>query len=224
MTETMFSGLAESISVRTCRESRDLRGPEIDFRSPFKRLDFISTIEAAISRKLPELTSPEALSQLLRVFQELSIPLPANRTVPDLLDRLSASYLEPRCSDPTWIVNHPESLSPLSKSFDHPDTHQRVAARAELFVNCREIVNTYEEENSPFEQRRKFMEQLMYRREGDDMTIDEGYLEALEWGLPPTGGWGCGIDRLCMLMSGATRISDVLSFGHLRNVVASRKR
>ncbi len=79
----------------------------------------------------------------------------------------------------------------------------------------------YEEENSPFEQRRKFVDQSRYRdEENTATTVDENYLQALEWGLPPTGGWGCGIDRLCMLMSGAGRIGDVLSFGTLRNVVS----
>ena len=85
----------------------------------------------------------------------------------------------------------------------------------------------YEEENSPFEQRRKFEEALNYRdddavpsnRRLDHHEINESYLEALEWGLPPTGGWGCGIDRLVMLFSGASRIGDVLTFGTLRNVV-----
>jgi lysyl-tRNA synthetase class 2 len=77
----------------------------------------------------------------------------------------------------------------------------------------------YEEENSPFEQRAKFKQQAKWRDDENRAVIDESYIEALEWGLPPTGGWGCGIDRLCMMFSGATRISDVLSFGSLRNVV-----
>ena len=77
----------------------------------------------------------------------------------------------------------------------------------------------YEEENSPFEQRRKFEEQIRWKDSENGAFLDENYLRALEYALPPTGGWGCGIDRLCMLMSGATRISDVLSFGSLRNVV-----
>ena len=109
----------------------------------------------------------------------------------------------------------------------HPDNQQRVAARAELFIEKQEFVNTYEEENSPAEQRRKFEEQIQYHGEyhgGDrESTVDESYLQALEWGLPPTGGWGCGIDRLCMLFAGTKRIADVLSFGTLRNVVGLRQ-
>jgi lysyl-tRNA synthetase class 2 len=118
-------------------------------------------------------------------------------------------------------------MSPLSKSFIHPraPNAQLVAARAELFVQGREIVNCYEEENSPFEQRRKFTMQQYYAiadagavMDDEAMSIDEDYLRALEWGLPPTGGWGCGIDRLVMLFAGKERIGDVLSFGSLRAV------
>ncbi|KAJ5574584.1 hypothetical protein N7450_008483 [Penicillium hetheringtonii] len=94
-----------------------------------------------------------------------------------------------------------------------------VAARGELFIEGKEVVNTYEEENSPFEQRRKFEDQLRFSKAaGEPGEVDENYLEALEWGLPSTGGWGCGIDRLVMLFTGAKRIGDVLPFGTLRAV------
>lgn len=81
-------------------------------------------------------------------------------------------------------------------------------------------MNLYEEENSPIEQRSKMLEQLKYK-DGlvDGSAIEESYLEALEWGLPPTGGWGCGVDRLVMLFSGRLRIGDVMSFGSLKHVV-----
>lgn len=95
-----------------------------------------------------------------------------------------------------------------------------MAARAELFIEGKEVVNTYEEENSPSEQRRKFEDQVRLSKDADDgpAQIDETYLEAMEWGLPATGGWGCGVDRLCMLFTGAKRIGDVLPFGNLRAV------
>lgn len=174
-----------------------------------------------MNRPLPDLQSEHAVPELLQIFQRGNIAIPIYPTLPRLLDKLSGFYLEQQCLEPTFIINHPECLSPLSKSFIHPKTQQRVAARAELFINGQEIVNMYEEENSPFEQRRKFVDQSRYRdEENTATTVDENYLQALEWGLPPTGGWGCGIDRLCMLMSGAGRIGDVLSFGTLRNVVS----
>lgn len=219
MTETMLSGLAEYSSERITKKYTSLKPRTINYSVPFRRLDFITEIESAIERKLPDLTSLEAESELLQIFQDCSIPLPDSPTLLRMLDKLSSAYLEPQCSAPTFIVGYPECMSPLSKSFVHPEIQQRVAARAELFIDGQEIINTYEEENSPFEQRRKFIEQLQYLGEGGTSAVDENYLQALEWGLPPTGGWGCGIDRLCMLMSGAQRIGDVLSFGSLRNVV-----
>lgn len=224
LTETMLSGMARHVDITVKRKSLNLQLPTIDYSRPFARLDFIQAIEAATGRQLPELTLPEAPEKVIQILQDCSVPLPQDRTLPQLLDRLSSVLLEPQCIKPTFIINYPECLSPLSKSFEHPNRRQRVSARAELFVNCHEVVNTYEEENSPFEQRKKFIEQNKYRGNGESSGVDESYLEALEWGLPPTGGWGCGIDRLCMVMLGANRIGDVLSFGTLRNVVALSRR
>ena len=225
-TERMFLGLSRTVdsSAHIHIDRQTLRPPKIDFSPPLPRLDFIPAIEAAIGKQLPELTSPHAQAQLILLLNDCGIPLPSRPTLPRLLDKLCAKYLEPQCFGPTWITYHPECLSPLSKSFAHPDNQQRVSARAELFVRSTELVNCYEEENSPTEQRRKFEEQLQYHEGDPEAGIDEKYLEALEWGLPPTGGWGCGIDRLCMLFSGTNRIADVLSFGTLRNVVAGGQR
>ena len=217
LTENLFSGLAKHIA--NIRRHKPVI-PQPSFIPPFKRIDFIPAIEDAIHSCLPELTASNAQSEVARLLLDKGIALPAIPTLPRLLDKLCAVYIEPQCSEPTFIINHPEALSPLSKSFRHRGTGQVVSARAELFVKYQEIVNTYEEENSPFEQRRKFIEQLAYRDEGDPTNIDENYLKALEWGLPPTGGWGAGIDRICMLMSGSKRIGDVLPFGTLKDVVA----
>ena len=218
-TERMLLGLSRAVDSTIHTDCRTLDPTKYDFSPPLPRLDFIPAIEAAMGKELPFLTWPHAEDQLLLLFEECNIPLPSHPTLPRLLDRLSTHYLEPQCFEPTWIINHPECLSPLSKSFIHPDNQQRVSARAELFVRNTELVNCYEEENSPIEQRRKFESQLQYQKEESDAGIDESYLQALEWGLPPTGGWGCGIDRLCMLFSGTHKIADVLPFGTLRNVV-----
>lgn len=223
MTETMFLRLSRVVAALIEGGCRSLSPFPADFSPPYPRLDFIPAIEAATGRSLPLLTSPEAQDILLQLFSEKSIPPPSPPTIPRLLDKLSATFIEPQCDAPTWIINHPECLSPLSKSFDHPDNKQRVAARAELFVNKQEFVNTYEEENSPTEQRRKFEEQLLSNEGDSEAGVDESYLQALRWGLPPTGGWGCGVDRLCMLFSGSNRIADVLPFGTLRNVVSLRQ-
>ncbi|MCJ1394158.1 hypothetical protein MMC18_007036 [Xylographa bjoerkii] len=222
MTEDMFAGLANHVNDLVAKSFSSLEATAASIEAPFNRIDFIGGIETAINQQLPNLSLPDADVKIAKILRDRSIALPSSSTLPSMLDRLSATYLEPQCQTPTFIMHHPECLSPLAKSFLHPENSQRVAARAELFVKSQEIANMYEEENSPFEQRRKFLEQSSYGTGKSSYTIDESYLEALEWGLPPTGGFGCGIDRLCMLMSGAPRIGDVLSFGSLRNVVALR--
>ena len=219
-TEAMFLRLSRAVEALKAHSCRSLPPIDTNFSAPYRRLDFIPALENAIGFKLPILTSPETQATLLHFFTRNKIPLPSLPSVPRLLDKLSSVYLEPQCVNPTWIINHPECLSPLSKSFQHPSTGQQVAARAELFIKQQEFVNTYEEENSPIEQRRKFEQQLIHHDGDADRGVDESYLQALEWGLPPTGGWGCGIDRLCMLLSNSTRIADVLSFGTLRTVVS----
>lgn len=203
----------------------------------FQILDFLPALTHALGRPLPDLNSPTAQEELLELFQSKDLPLPTTPTLPRLLDKLSSIYLEPKSlsGPPTWIINIPSCLSPLAKSYHCTITSttppQEVAARAELFINGNEVVNCYEEENSPIVQRRKFLEQQLYARQQPSssssssqvkdeevMPPDESYLQALEWGLPPTGGWGCGIDRLVMLFTGRERISDVLTFGSLRHV------
>lgn len=229
-TEHILHNIADAIISQASRDAYDntilqewlQRDP-----TPFARLDFVPSINAALGSPLPNLAEDSAHSDVLDIFRAKDIPIPEQPTLPRLLDKLCSHYLEPQCHKPTWIINTPECLSPLSKSFIHPTApdNQPVAARAELFIRGKEVVNCYEEENNPFEQRRKFFEQQLYAQlkngqvvDDEAMKVDEDYIRALEWGLPPTGGWGCGIDRLVMLATGQERISDVLSFGNLRAV------
>lgn len=215
----------------TFSEHISLRG-----ESPgWKQIDFIPALNTALETELPDLSSLEARHKIQAIFEQKNLRLPSMPTLPRLLDKLCSIYIEPTCQEATWIVNTPECLSPLAKSYYHSDLpNQRVAARAELFIQGKEVVNCYEEENSPIEQRRKFLGQQQQARltcddakestDDEAMPIDEDYLHALEWGLPPTGGWGCGIDRLVMLMLGKDKIGDVLTFGNLRMVTRHAER
>ncbi|EOA91274.1 uncharacterized protein SETTUDRAFT_162042 [Exserohilum turcica Et28A] len=219
-TEQLIHGLHTAIESLRPSFFPSLTPPQgIDFSLPFAQLPFIPTIEQASGRKLPDLSTPSSTGAVLRLFEELGLQIPPNPTLPRLLDALAEVYIEPLCQEPTFISQHPEALSPLSKSYVDEATGQRVASRVELFIHGREYVNAYEEENSPFEQRRKFELQRDFHVESQG-ELDESYLEALEWGMPPTGGWGCGLDRLVMLFASKKRISDVLPFGTLRNVVS----
>jgi lysyl-tRNA synthetase class 2 len=220
MTEELISGLAEQ--VKSLREFPLKSLPELDgnlFSTPFKRIQFVPAVEAALGESLPDLVADNATENLLALFTRHNLPVPLTLTLPRLLDKLASILIEPQCNEPTFIMHHPACMAPLSKSFLDPQTDQMLSARVELFIHQKEIANMYEEENSPFEQRMKFLQQAQWKDDGNTAGVDESYLEALEWGLPPTGGWGCGVDRLVMLFSGASRISDVLSFGSLRNVV-----
>lgn len=232
-TQSMFFNIATQLS----RASPQAHPLDPSFKTSIRmdekcqtwlQIDFIPALNSALGIDLPNLSAPNAQSQLIQIFTQQNIPLPSHPSLPRLLDKLSAEFLEPQCDDATWIINLPECLSPLAKSFTHPTApnDQRVAARAELFIKRKEVVNCYEEENSPVEQRRKFLDQRRYatsdeyggQEDPEAMKVDEQYLRALEWGLPPTGGWGCGIDRLVMLALAKEKIADVLAFGSLRMV------
>ncbi|QIW97633.1 hypothetical protein AMS68_003151 [Peltaster fructicola] len=214
----------EHLMLRLHQDTKQYRKEaSLEIATSFAQLEFIPTLESKLGYALPDLESTDAVNQLTKLFHDRNIPMPHNPSLPRLLDALAAHYIEPLCDRPTFITHHPVALSPLAKRFQCTQSGQWVSARAELFINHCEIANMYEEQNSPFEQRQAFLEQLKYRAidgESDgEASIDHSYIEALEWGLPPTGGWGCGVDRLVMLLSGRSRIGDVLSFGNLRNVV-----
>jgi lysyl-tRNA synthetase class 2 len=206
---------------------------------PFAVLPFIPTLLGEMRRhisgfRLPSVLDENAAEELKVVFLKLSIPFSEDITISNLLDALAARFIEPLCGKPTFLTDFPAIMSPLAKSFICPDTGHEISARAELFINETEYANMYEEENSPFEQTRKFLAQAGQSKDGSPLDLSRPYEElfqlltpgqryyvrVLEMGMPPTGGWGCGIDRLTMLFGGAERISDVLPFGTLRSVVA----
>ncbi|KAK6338873.1 hypothetical protein TWF696_009679 [Orbilia brochopaga] len=240
-TMELLAGLSREIKQR--QEEGHFTGisiSDIDFASPFAEIDFIGGIETAIGRKLPVLDAPDALEKLLQLLDEAQVERPANCTLPAILDHLASTYIEPTCIKPTFVTNIPACLSPLSKASRRAEDQQLVSHRAELYVDGKELANLYEEENSPFEQRRKFVQQNAYRAAAaavaqadgksiealeeaeliaPEMPVDESYIGALEWGLPPTGGWGMGLDRLVMLLCKVDKMGDVMSFGGLRGTV-----
>ncbi|RPB22374.1 class II aaRS and biotin synthetase [Terfezia boudieri ATCC MYA-4762] len=230
-TERLLFGLATYVQKLKETKYTTLSQLDVDFSIPFKRINFIPALEEALGESLPNLSNPEeAIMQLLALFERKDITIPTYPTLPGLLDKLSSMYLKPLCTQPTFIIHHPECLSPLSKSTLNEQGH-RVSTRVELFIRGKELVNAYEEEYSPTEQRRKFLDQVNWKNleEGSSVgdmkavqqqkLVDKAFVAALEWGLPPTAVWGMGVDRLIMLFSGMERIADVLSFRGLRGVV-----
>ncbi|KAI1355368.1 hypothetical protein F5Y01DRAFT_270192 [Xylaria sp. FL0043] len=229
VTESLITRLHHDVDQVIATRLTSLEKPRFSIpNSQWKQVEFIPALEEALGFRFPDLSESDALEKLTSLLAEHHSSLETSGMVLNkLLDHLAASYLEDASlNQPLFIMNHPACMSPLSKSFICPKTGQLVSARAELFIGGREIANMYEEENDPFEQRRKFELQLESKSRssvGDEegpAEIDESYVQALQHGLPPTGGWGCGVDRLVMLFSGASRIGDTLAFGSLKNVVS----
>ena len=187
----------------------------------FKKLEFIPEVEKATGLPFPQEVTE---SSLLEYFDKISLPRPSIASVPQLLDKLSSTYLEPQCVEPTFIYHQPSQMSPLSKAttLEYTNGSYEVSRRFELFIQGNEFVNAYEEENSPIEQARKFaLQQQEKNIHHDEETPlpDTKYVDSMEYGLPPTGGWGMGIDRLCVFLSNEQRIEEVLTFGTLPDVV-----
>ena len=236
MTEDLFKELYSTAEAASQRLSSVLPPhlPALHTSSlpagKYPQMSFIPTLETLIQEKLPDWTFPnlntrkefkEAHPLLLDTLSKLGVlksPVDTSTSIPRILDMLASNVLEPKIKEPTWITFHPECMAPLAKSFAQEGSGHKVSARAELFIMGREYVNCYEEENSPLEQRRKFEQQQKQHGPDQNKPIDENYLRALEWGMPPTGGWGCGVDRLIMLFARRRRIADVLPFGNLINV------
>jgi lysyl-tRNA synthetase, class II len=186
----------------------------IDLSPPFQRIDIPSKLEE-FGIKFPE-TLDDMKTEIYRGYLETfcdehEITCPEPKTVARLLDRLIGHYIEPLCVNPTFLIHHPSVLCSLAKC---KDGDKRFTQRFELFVAGVEIANAYSELNDPVEQELRFKEQLKDKAKGDMEipSIDKDFIEALEYGLPPTGGFGLGIDRLVMLLSNTQSIKDVILF------------
>ncbi|EKX47161.1 hypothetical protein GUITHDRAFT_157671 [Guillardia theta CCMP2712] len=190
---------------------------DMDFTPPFRRVSMISGLEEVLGVKIPADYSSEECRQFLDKLcaekeKELGEVLcPPPRTTARLIDKLVGEYLEPSFNSPTFLCDHPEIMSPLAK---YHRSIPSLTERFELFVCGKELCNAYTELNDPFVQRERFDAQAKDKASGDDeaMFKDETFLNALEYGLPPTGGWGLGIDRLVMFMTDSNNIKEVLLF------------
>lgn len=186
----------------------------IDLARPFRRVSVYEAIEKAAGVKLPpanELQSPRGVAYLSAILLRYDIPLPPVRTASKMFDKLIDFFIVDKVVEPIFVMDHPICMSPLAKAHDSPDK-VGLAERFELFINGVEYCNAYSELNDPEEQFYRFQQQLMDRHSGDKeaMQIDETYLKALQVGMPPTAGWGLGVDRLVALLSEADSIRDVI--------------
>ncbi|XP_032529808.2 lysine--tRNA ligase isoform X2 [Danaus plexippus] len=218
ITETMLSGMVKSIhgtyKVKYHPDGPDGEEVEIDFTPPFARVPMIATLEKVLNVKLPpadQLNTPEANELLSKLCEKHEVECPPPRTTARLLDKLVGEFLEEKCINPTFILDHPQIMSPLSKY--HREL-PGLTERFELFVMKKEVCNAYTELNDPATQRERFEQQAKDRAAGDDESppTDEAFCTALEYGLPPTAGWGLGIDRFTMFLTDSNNIKEVLLF------------
>lgn len=213
--EKMFAGLVLQMNGSYLVK---YNGKEIDFTPPFKRIDMLEKLKELTGMEMPsDLSTTEARDTLDNYCKKLGVDCSNPRTTPRLIDKLVGHFIEPLCVNPTFITNHPLIMSPLAKQ--HRD-NQNITERFELFINCMEFANAYTELNDPNIQKQRFAEQTKDKEMGDDeaMVLDKDFVLALEYGLPPTGGFGVGIDRLCMLLNDCTSIREVILFPTMKPV------
>ena len=210
LTEALMAGVVEHCLATAVLERA---GARLDFAPPFQRVPFIDGIRARTGLDLRTATEDEMRAVLLRANTdpEAVSALSGSR----LQDEVFKTFLEPHLVQPTFVVDYPKALSPLAKEHRSDPS---LTERFELFVGGRELVNAFSELNDPDDQRRRFEDQGQQRAAGNQEahSYDADYIRALEYGMPPAGGLGLGIDRLMMLIADKPSIRDVIIFPAMR--------
>ncbi len=190
----------------------------INFKRPFKRITMIDSIKELTGIDINGMDE----TQLREVCKKLNVETDATMGVGKLIDEIFGEKCEGTYIQPTFITDYPKEMSPLCKRHrDNPELTERF----ELMVNGKELANAYSELNDPIDQRERFEEQLKLSEKGDDeaMFIDQDFLRALEYGMPPTSGMGIGMDRLVMIMTNQPAIQEVLFFPQMRPEKVQKK-
>lgn len=183
----------------------------IDFKRPWKRFTMFEAIEHFTGIDISEMDE----DQLREAAKSLNVPLDDTMGKAKIIDEIFGEKCEGNLIQPTFITDYPEEMSPLTKKHR---SKEGLVERFEAICNGKEIMNAYTELNDPIDQRKRFEDQLELAKRGDEeaMVLDEDFLRALEYGMPPTSGVGLGIDRLTMIMTDSASIQDVLFFPQMR--------
>lgn len=215
--------MTEQMIEHICREvlgSTTIQVGEhtIEFKPPYRRLTMIDAIQEYGGVNIDGMDEAE----LRKVCQAKGVEIDETMGVGKLIDELFGTVAEPHLVQPTFIIDYPKAMSPLTK--EHRDRSD-LTERFELFVNGKELANAYSELNDPIDQRHRFEDQLRLSERGDDeaMYIDHDFLRALEFGMPPTSGMGIGMDRLVMLLTGQESIQEVLLFPQMRPEIQPKR-
>ncbi|KAF2223764.1 putative Lysyl-tRNA synthetase, cytoplasmic [Elsinoe ampelina] len=221
LTEELVSGLVKHVTggYETKFHTQSGETYEVNWQKPWKRIEMIPALEEAVGEKFPpgdQLHTKETNEFFKRVLKKVNVECSPPLTNARMLDKLVGEFIEEKCINPTFITGHPQMMSPLAK---YHRENPGLCERFEAFVCKKEIVNAYTELNDPFDQRMRFEEQARQKDQGDDeaQMIDETFCNALEYGLPPTGGWGMGIDRMVMFLTNHYSIKEVLTFPMMKD-------
>lgn len=188
------------------------QGETINFTKPWRRIQMLDAIKEYSGVDFKEITTDEEARQVAR---EKRIEIKKDDGKGKIINSFFEEYVEPKLIQPTFIIGHPVEISPLAK---RNALNPEYTDRFEVFIYGREMGNAFSELNDPIDQRGRFEKQMLEREKGDDEAhmMDEDFVQALEYGLPPTGGLGVGIDRLVMLLTDSPSIRDVILFPTMR--------
>lgn len=188
------------------------QGQAIDLTPPWRRISMLDAIKQYAGIDFAAIKDD---AEARRVARDLNLPVEEKATKSQILDEIFEAYVEPELLQPTFVLDYPTEISPLAKmQKDNPE----LTYRFEAFIYSREIANAFSELNDPIDQRNRFLQQSAEREKGDEEAhmMDEDYITALEYGLPPTGGMGIGIDRIVMFLTDSASIRDVILFPLMR--------
>ncbi|HAX25026.1 MAG TPA: lysine--tRNA ligase [Chloroflexi bacterium] len=209
LTERMVSGVAQEVRGTT---QITYDGHEIDLAPPWRRLRMADAIFEATGIDFTKVRDQQTLYELAR---ERGADVEPTTVWPRIVDELMKTFVRPHLIQPTFLIDYPVELSPLAKQ--SPES-ERIVERFQVFIGGIELCNAYSELNDPMDQMARFLEQAQDRAQGDEeaMPIDEDYVRSLMYGMPPTGGFGIGVDRLAMLLTDQQSIREVILFPQLR--------
>jgi len=210
ITERMVAFASEQVTGGT---KVTFQGEEIEFKPPWRRVKLRDIIKDESGIDYMEHTTAEALTDALHTIGD---KVEKGQTWGKLVDHLLSKYVEPKLIQPTFLIDYPRDISPFAKRVDYDDFH---VERFEFFIAGMEMGNAFTELNDPRDQEQRFLDMKRLYDDDDDEAapLDEDYLRAMRYGMPPNGGFGMGVDRLVMLLTDQHSIKDVLLYPHLRS-------
>ncbi len=202
--ESLFEKVAMAVNGSTLVKFGE---HEVNLKAPYRKLTIADSIKEYTGKEI----EGKSESELRAIASELGLKLDPKVGSGKIIDEIFGEFIEPKLIQPTFILDYPIEMSPLTKKHR---SKAGLVERFELIVAGKEVCNAYSELNDPIDQRERLEEQARLRERGDDeaMGVDEDFLRAIEFGMPPTAGIGIGIDRLTMLITGQESIRDVIFF------------